>query len=71
MDSVKKIELKERCADNDVKPLDELYDIEDLAFIVKELTHKIDIQKGYKKSKTQAINETYKPFFHSYLSVFF
>jgi len=60
MDSVRKIELKERCAENDVKPLDELYDIEDLAFIIKELTHKIDIQKGYKKSKTQAINDEIK-----------
>lgn len=60
MDSVRKIELKERCSENDVKSLDDLYDIEDVAFIIQELTHKIDIQKGYKKSKTQAINDEMK-----------
>jgi phage host-nuclease inhibitor protein Gam len=57
MDSVRKIELKERCSTNDVKPLDELYDIEDVAFIIQDLNHKIDIQKGYKKSKNQAIKD--------------
>lgn len=60
MDSVGKKELRERCNNNDVKPLDDLYDIEDAAFMIKDLTHKIDIQKGYKKSKTQAINDEMK-----------
>lgn len=60
MDSVGKIELKERCATNDVKPLDELFDIEDVAFIIQDLTHKIDIQKAYKRSKTEAISAEVK-----------
>ena len=57
MDAVAKAELRERCAANDIKPLDDLYDIEYTAMTIKDLTHKIDIQKGYKKSKTQAIND--------------
>ena len=60
MDAVAKAELRERCAANDVKPLDDLYDIEYTAMTIKDLTHKIDIQKGYKKSKTQAINDEMK-----------
>jgi len=60
MDFNSKVELRERCASNDVKSLDDLYDIEDVAFIIKDLTHKIDIQKGYKKKKNQAINDEMK-----------
>jgi len=56
MDLVGKKELKERCFNNDVKPLDDLYDIEEVAYVIKECTHKIDVQKGYKKKKTEAIN---------------
>lgn len=56
MDLVDKKELRERCSNNDVKPLDDLYDIEDVAYIIKECIHKIDVQKGYKKKKTEAIN---------------
>ena len=46
MDAVAKAELRERCAANDVKPFDDLYDIEYTAMTIKDLTHKIDIQKG-------------------------
>lgn len=60
MDAVSKQELRERCAANDLKPFDDLYDIEYAAMTIKDLTHKIDIQKGYKKSKTQAINDEIK-----------
>ena len=60
MDVVSKQELRDRCKSGDVKPLDDLYDIEDISFIIKDLTHKIDIQKGYKKKKTQAINDEIK-----------
>ena len=60
MDFEEKKELKERCFANDIKPCDDLYDIEDLAFIIKDLTHKVDIQKGYKKKKTQSINDELK-----------
>ena len=57
MDLISKKELRERCCNNDVKPLDDMYDIEDVASVIKECTHKIDIQKGYKKKKNQAIND--------------
>jgi hypothetical protein len=57
MDYSDKKELKERCLENDVKPCDDLFDIEEIAFIIKDLTHKIDIQKEYKKKKNQAIND--------------
>jgi len=60
MDSVEKKELKERCSANDIKPLDDLFDIEDVAFIIQELTHKIDLQKAYKKKKNQAISDEVK-----------
>ena len=56
MDFEEKKDLRDRCADNDVKPCDDLYDIEEVAFIIKDLTHKVDIQKGYKKKKMEAIN---------------
>jgi hypothetical protein len=56
MDFESKKELRERCSSNDVKPLDDMYDLEDVAFIIKGLSHKIDIQKGYKKKKNEAIN---------------
>lgn len=60
MDSVSKKELRERCETNDIKPLEDLYDVEDVAFIIKDLTHKIDIQKAYKKKRTEAINDEIK-----------
>jgi len=52
-----KKELRDRCLENDVKPCDDLFDIEEIAFIIKDLTHKVDIQKDYKKKKNQAIND--------------
>jgi len=51
-----KKDLKERYENNDVKPCDDLYDIEEIAFIIKDLTHKVDIQKEYKKKRVDAIN---------------
>ncbi len=56
MDSIERRELKERCANNDVKPLEDKYDLEEAAFAIKECTHKIDIQKGYKRKKNQDIS---------------
>ena len=57
MNSVDRKQLKERCANNDVKPLADKYDLEEAAFAIKECTHKIDIQKGYKKKKNQDISD--------------
>ena len=55
MNFEEKADLRNRCNENDVKPCDDLYDIEDIAFIIKDLTHKMEIQKGYKKRKIEAI----------------
>ena len=42
-------------SEKEVKPLNDLYDIETAVLLIKELNHKIDIQKGYKERKVEAI----------------
>lgn len=53
-------EIDEIFSLGEVRPLEELYSIEDLALMIKELDHKVDIQKGYKKSRMEAINNEIK-----------
>ena len=55
MDPVDKQELRDRCKNDDVKPLDDMYDLEEIAFVIKDCTHKIDIQKAYKRKRNQSI----------------
>jgi len=55
MDPVDKQELMDRCKNDDVKPLDDMYDLEEIAYVIKDCTHKIDIQKAYKKKRNQSI----------------
>jgi len=53
-------ELHDMFAAGDVKPLDDLYLIEDTALTVQELIKKLDFYKDYKQKKEQDINNEMK-----------
>jgi len=56
----RKKELHDMFADGDIKPLDDMYLIEDTALTVQELTKKIEFYKGYKKKKAADITDEMK-----------
>jgi len=53
-------ELHDMFAAGDVKPLDDVYLIEDTALTIQELTQKLDFYKGYKEKRKQDINDEMK-----------
>ena len=53
-------ELHDIYASGEVKPLDDLYLLEDVAMTIKELEKKKDFYKGYKKRKSQDITDEIK-----------
>jgi hypothetical protein len=56
MDGVyKEKEINEMFDLGEIKSLDDIYMIEDVALIIKDLNHRIDIQKEYKKKRNEAI----------------
>jgi hypothetical protein len=56
----KRKELHDMYAAGDVKPLDDLYLLEDVALTIKELEKKKDFYKDYKKKKSQDITDEIK-----------
>ena len=53
-------ELHDMFVSGEVKPLDDLYLVEDTALTVQELTKQLDFYKEYKKRKSQDINDEVK-----------
>jgi len=53
-------ELHDIYASGEVKPLDDLYLLEDVAMTIKDLEKQKDFYKGYKKKKSQDINDEIK-----------
>ena len=53
-------ELHDIYASGEVKPLDDIYLLEDVALIVKDLEEKKDFYKGYKKKRSQDISDEVK-----------
>ena len=56
----KRKELQDIYASGEVKPLDDLYLLEDVALTIKELENKKDFYKEYKKKKSQDIKDEIK-----------
>lgn len=53
----KRKEINEMYSSGDVKPLDDLYLIEDVALMIKEFGKKVDFYKQYKKKKSNDVND--------------
>ncbi|MHA1470678.1 MAG: hypothetical protein ACTSSP_08990 [Candidatus Asgardarchaeia archaeon] len=53
-------ELHDMYAAGEIKPLDDLYLIEDAALTIQELTKKVNFNKDYKKKRSQDINDEIK-----------
>ncbi len=53
-------ELNEMYSAGEIKPLDDLYLIEDAALTIQSLNKKLDFYKGYKKKKAQDISDEMK-----------
>jgi len=53
-------ELHDMYAAGEVKPLDDVYLIEDTALTIQELTQKLDFYKGYKQKRKQDIDDEMK-----------
>lgn len=59
-DVFRRKELQDIFASGEVKPLDDLYLLEDVALTIKELDRKKDFYKGYKKKKSQDVSDAIK-----------